>query len=87
MCHVFSFCSQNANLLYSSVRRIRGSSRISPLMRLFRPRNPAHATVDFRIPTVFSIFCCVQGQVREVTQGSHDITANRDMRDALGKEG
>jgi hypothetical protein len=25
-----------------------------------------------------------QGQVREVTQGSHDITANRDMRDALG---
>ena len=28
-----------------------------------------------------------QGEVREVTQGSHDITANRDMRDALGKEG
>ncbi len=25
-----------------------------------------------------------KGQVREVTQGSHDITANRDMRDALG---
>lgn len=27
------------------------------------------------------------GQVREVTQGSHDITANRDMRDALGALG
>ena len=26
----------------------------------------------------------VQGEVREVTHGSHDITANRDMRDALG---
>lgn len=28
-----------------------------------------------------------KGQVREVTQGSHDITANRDMRDALGALG
>ena len=27
------------------------------------------------------------GQVREVTLGSHDITANRDMRDALGALG
>jgi serine/threonine protein phosphatase PrpC len=27
------------------------------------------------------------GQVREITQGSHDITANRDMRDALGALG
>jgi len=28
-----------------------------------------------------------QGEVREVTHGSHDITANRDMRDALGALG
>ena len=28
-----------------------------------------------------------QGQVREVTLGSHDITTNRDMRDALGALG
>ena len=27
------------------------------------------------------------GQVREVTLGSHDITTNRDMRDALGALG
>ena len=27
------------------------------------------------------------GQVREITQGSHDITTNRDMRDALGALG
>ena len=26
-----------------------------------------------------------QGHVREITQGSHDIQSNRDMRDALGK--
>ena len=25
-----------------------------------------------------------QGHVREITQGSHDIQSNRDMRDALG---
>ncbi len=31
-----------------------------------------------------SLLLLFQGQVREVTQGSHDITANRDMRDALG---
>ncbi len=24
------------------------------------------------------------GHVREITQGSHDIQSNRDMRDALG---
>lgn len=28
-----------------------------------------------------------KGNVREVTEGSHDITANRDMRDALGALG
>jgi len=28
-----------------------------------------------------------QGHVREITEGSHDITANRDMRDALGALG
>jgi len=27
------------------------------------------------------------GHVREITQGSHDITSNRDMRDALGALG
>ena len=27
-----------------------------------------------------------QGHVREITQGSHDIQSNRDMRDALGKK-
>ena len=27
-----------------------------------------------------------QGHVREITQGSHDIQSNRDMRDALGIE-
>ena len=26
-----------------------------------------------------------EGHVREITQGSHDIQSNRDMRDALGK--
>merc|ERR1719479_101592 len=28
-----------------------------------------------------------QGHVREITQGSHDIQSNRDMRDALGALG
>ena len=27
-----------------------------------------------------------EGHVREITQGSHDIQSNRDMRDALGEE-
>ena len=33
------------------------------------------------------VYQCASGQVREVTLGSHDITTNRDMRDALGALG
>ena len=39
--------------------------------------------IYFNYPPFFSS----QGNVRDVTEGSHDITANRDMRDALGALG
>lgn len=33
------------------------------------------------------VYSTSTGQVREITQGSHDIQSNRDMRDALGALG
>ena len=31
------------------------------------------------------VYSPTEGHVREITQGSHDIQSNRDMRDALGE--